>query len=83
MLLPTSSWEIWGRIEEAVEEGAVDLTKGQGTRDFSDQGATGNLIMPGFAQRIAQPFEALVQTITRCCAGRLNVLARRQLLKRW
>jgi hypothetical protein len=32
------------------------------------------LVVAGLAERVAQPFETLIQTVTGCGAGRLDVL---------
>ena len=34
----------------------------------------GGLIVTGLAERVAQPFETLVETVTRGSAGGLNIL---------
>ena len=36
--------------------------------------ARGGLVVAGLAERVAQPFETLVQTVTGCSASRLDVL---------
>jgi hypothetical protein len=50
--------------------GPADVDMGRWLRLMRVHG----LVVAGLAERVAQPFETLIQTVTRCGAGGLDVL---------